>query len=182
MQIGTFKFDRVEFAGSLGDLGTLIPLSVALMVITGLSATSVLLMVGIFYILSGLYYRLPIPVQPLKVVAAIAIASPAKISLPIIAASGVIFGLILLSLALTGLIDWLAKFFTKPIVRGIQLGLGLILINKGISFVLRPELFINKQSKTFACQKWAAKARNDEAVLFSDFLQVTFMTLFVKEW
>ncbi len=151
MQIGTFKFDRVEFAGSLGDLGTLIPLSVALMVITGLSATSVLLMVGIFYILSGLYYRLPIPVQPLKVVAAIAIASPAKISLPIIAASGVIFGLILLSLALTGLIDWLAKFFTKPIVRGIQLGLGLILINKGISFVLRPELFINKQSIAFCC-------------------------------
>ena len=121
LKIGTFRFDRVEFAGSLGDLGTLIPLSVAMIMVTGLSVTPVLLMIGAFYILSGLYYKLPIPVQPLKVVAAIAIAYPEKVSLPIIAASGIIFGLILLFLAFTGLIDWLAKFFTKPIVRGIQL-------------------------------------------------------------
>ncbi len=144
LQIGTYRFDRVEFAGSLGDLGTLIPLSVAMIVITGLSVTSVLLMVGFFYIFSGLYYKLPIPVQPLKVMAAIAIACPEKISLSIIAASGILFGSILLFLAFTGLIDWLAKFFTRPIMRGIQLGLGLILINKGIHLVLLPELFINK--------------------------------------
>jgi SulP family sulfate permease len=74
MQLGPFRFDRVEFAGSLGDLGTLIPLSVALMVITGLGVTTVLLAVGLFYIITGVYYKLPIPVQPLKIVAAIAIA------------------------------------------------------------------------------------------------------------
>jgi len=148
MQIGAYRFDRVEFAGSLGDLGTLIPLSVALMVITGLSVTSVLLAVGIFYILSGLYFRLPIPVQPLKVVAAIAIAYPAKITLPIMAAAGIVFALVLLFLALTGLIDWLARFFTKPIMRGIQLGLGLILINKGIDFVIKQGLFIQQSSTT----------------------------------
>jgi SulP family sulfate permease len=145
MQIGAFKFNRVEFAGSLGDLGTLIPLTVALVVISGLSVTTVLVMVGCFYILSGLYYKLPIPVQPLKVVCAIAIAFPEKISLPIIAASTMTFGFILLVLAFTGLIDWIAKFFTRPIMRGIQLGLGFILINKGLGFVLNPEIFI-KQS------------------------------------
>ncbi len=144
MQIGSYKFDRVEFAGSLGDLGTLIPLSVALMVITGLSVTSVLLMVALFYILSGIYYKLPIPVQPLKLVSAIAIAYPAKITLPIMAASGITIGVILLLLAFTGLIDWVAKFFTKPIIRGIQLGLGFILINKGIVFILKQELFIQQ--------------------------------------
>ncbi len=142
MQIGTYKFDRVEFAGSLGDLGTLIPLSVALMVITGLSVSSVLLMVGLYYILSGIYFKLPIPVQPLKVVSAIAIAYPEKITLSVMGAAGVIFGIILLLLAVTGLINWLAKFFTKPIMRGIQVGLGFILINKGISFILRPDLLI----------------------------------------
>jgi len=132
----------MEFAGSLGDLGTLIPLSVALIVITGLGATPVLLMVGIFYIIAGLYYKLPIPVQPLKVVAAIAIAYPEKISAPIIGASGILFGVILLILAFSGLIDWCAKFFTRPIIRGIQLGLGFILINKGIGFALQTDLFI----------------------------------------
>ncbi len=147
MQIGSFKFDRVEFAGSLGDLGTLIPLSVALMVITGLSVTSVLLAVGLFYIITGLYYKLPIPVQPLKVVSAIAIAYPAKITLPIMAATGIVFGLVLLLLALTGLIDWLARFFTKPIIRGIQLGLGLILMYKGIGFITEQNLFIQQSGQ-----------------------------------
>lgn len=144
MQIGPYKFDRVEFAGSLGDLGTLIPLSVGLMVVTGLSVTPVLLIVGLFYVCAGLYYKLPIPVQPLKVVAAIAIAYPLKITVPIIAASGIILGVILLLLSITGLIDWIAKFFTKSVVRGIQLGLGLILISKGIEFIGRQELFIQK--------------------------------------
>lgn len=152
MQIGPYKFDRVEFAGSLGDLGTLIPLSVGLMVVTGLSVTPVLLIVGLFYVCAGLYYKLPIPVQPLKVVAAIAIAYPVKITVPVIAASGIILGVILLLLSITGLIDWLAKFFTKSVVRGIQLGLGLILISKGIEFIGRQELFIHKTTvlSTFA--------------------------------
>ncbi len=144
MQIGSYKFDRVEFAGSLGDLGTLIPLSVALVMITGLSVTTVLMMTGLFYVACGLYYKLPIPVQPLKVVSAIAIAYPDKISLPIMGAAGMIFGLLLLLMALTGLIDWLARFFERAIMRGIQLGLGLILIHKGIGFVLRPEIFLHQ--------------------------------------
>lgn len=142
MKIGTYRFDRLEFAGSLGDLGTLIPLSIALIVITGLSVSSVFLMVGLFYVVTGLYYKLPIPVQPLKVVAAIAIAFPDKITLPIIAASGLTFGLIFLLLALSGIIDWLERFFTRPIIRGIQLGLGFILVTKGIQYILSPELFL----------------------------------------
>ncbi|GBC59189.1 sulfate permease [Desulfonema ishimotonii] len=143
MEIRSYKFDRTEFAGSLGDLGTLIPLSVALILINGLSATSVLLMIGLFYIFSGFYFRLPIPVQPLKLVSAIAIAFPEKVTLPILAAAGMTFGACLLMLSLTGLIDWLARFFRKPIMRGIQLGLGLILFNKGMALILKPELFIN---------------------------------------
>ncbi len=145
MQIGPYKFDRLELAGSMGDLGTIIPLSVALMLITGVSVTTVLLTVGLFYIVAGFYFKLPIPVQPLKVVSAIAIAFPEKVTLSILAAAGISFGLILLLLALTGLMDRIAKFFTRPIIRGIQVGLGLLLINKGIAYILKPELFINPE-------------------------------------
>lgn len=145
MQIGPYKFDRLELAGSMGDLGTIIPLSVALMLITGVSVTTVLLTVGLFYIAAGSYFKLPIPVQPLKVVSAIAIAFPEKVTLSILAAAGISFGLILLLLALTGLIDRIAKFFTRPIIRGIQVGLGLLLINKGIAYILKPALFINPE-------------------------------------
>ena len=143
MEKTPFRFDRMEFAGSLGDLGTLVPLSVALMLLNGLSVSAVLLMVALFYLASGLYFRLPVPVQPLKLVSAIAIAFPAKITVEIIAAAGIGFGLILLILAATGIIDWLARFFTRPIVRGIQLGLGFILIQKGIGFILDKSLFVH---------------------------------------
>ncbi|MDD2389629.1 MAG: putative sulfate/molybdate transporter [Desulfobacterales bacterium] len=142
MRIGPYRFDRIEFAGSLGDLGTLIPLSVALMVVCGLGVTPVLLMTGLSYIFTGLYFRLPIPIQPLKVAAAIAIASPDRITVPVIAAAGILFGAILIILSVSGLIDRLAGFFTRPIIRGIQLGLGLILITKGIRFILDHQLLV----------------------------------------
>jgi len=143
MKAGKFKFDKLEFSGSLGDLGTLIPLSVALILVSGLSVTSVFLIAGLLYICTGLYFRLPIPVQPLKVMAAIAIASPEQVTAQVISASGMIFGIFLLILATTGLINWLASLFSKPVVRGIQLGLGLILVNKGIGFISSDYLFIN---------------------------------------
>src|SRR5690606_16708258 len=100
--------------------------------LNGLSFSSVFLWVGLFYLAAGLYYKLPIPVQPLKLVSAIAIAFPEKITLPVISATGLIFGLLLILLAISGLIDRLARLFTRPIVRGIQLGLGFMLIMKGI--------------------------------------------------
>lgn len=147
MRINSFEFSRRELAGSLGDFGTLIPLAIALITINGLSFTSVFLLVGLFYIASGLYFRLPIPVQPLKVVAAIAIASPVKVTLPIMSAAGIIFGIFLLLLAFTGLIDKIARLFTRPIVRGIQLGLGFVLIIKGIDFIKDKELLMQNSGE-----------------------------------
>jgi SulP family sulfate permease len=144
MKIGEYRFDRLEFSGSLGDLGTIIPLSVALIIINGLSVTSVTLMLGLSYIFSGLYFKLPIPVQPLKVVAAVAIASPENFTSATIASSGIIIGVLLLLLTAGGLIDRIAGLFTKPLIRGIQLGLGLMLIRKGLDFLMQPGLFIQK--------------------------------------
>ncbi len=147
MRVRDYEFNLRELAGSLGDFGTLVPLSIALVTINGLSFTSVFLMVGLFYIVTGLYYRLPIPVQPLKVVAAIAIAAPEDVTLPVMAATGILFGAFLLALAFTGLIDQIAKLFTRPVVRGIQFGLGLILLTKAVSFIQSRELFVGDSGK-----------------------------------
>jgi len=140
---GGFRFDRMELAGSLGDLGTLLPIVVAMILINKLSPTPVFLAFGAFYILSGLYYRLPIPVQPLKAVGAIAIAYPDRITEPVIAAAGIIFGAFLLALSLSGLVDKIAKLFTPAVVRGIQLALGLIFLRKGIELIVTEKLFIS---------------------------------------
>ena len=139
--LSPFRFDRNELAGSLGDLGTLLPLTIALVLINSVPLATTLLLIGIMYVASGVYYRLPIPVQPLKVVAAVAIAS--QLPVETIAASGLILGVILLLLAVTGAIDLVARIFTRPIVRGIQLGLGMILMIQGVGFIGASELLLN---------------------------------------
>jgi|TARA_B100001964_G_C14259184_1_gene614359 SulP family sulfate permease len=137
MKLGQFQFNRLEFAGSLADLGTLLPLLIGLIVINGLNPTSVLFMIGIFYILSGTYYRIPVSVQPMKVIAAYAIAM--GMSQVEISASTIIIGIILLILGITKLIRLIGKYIPHMVVRGVQFGVGSILIYKGISLVLKSD-------------------------------------------
>ena len=144
------RFDRVELAGSLGDLGTLLPIVVAMILINKLSPTAVFLSFGIFYLIVGFYYRLPVPVQPLKAVGAIAIANPALITESVIGASGIIFGVTLLLLAISGTVDKIAKLFTQPVVRGIQLALGLVFLRKGVELIIGKNLFLSGVAGKFA--------------------------------
>jgi len=142
-QIEKLRFDRVELAGSFGDLGTLLPIVVGMILINRLSPTTVFLAFGLFYLGTGLYFRLPVPVQPLKAVGAIAIAYPAQITESVIGAAGILFGGILLVLSLSGTVDKIARLFTQPVVRGIQLALGLIFLKKGIELIVSPKLFLS---------------------------------------
>jgi SulP family sulfate permease len=144
------RFDRVELAGSLGDLGTLLPIVVAMILINKLSPSTVFLFFGLFYLFTGFYYRLPIPVQPLKAVGAIAIASPGLITESVIGASGIIFGAILLLLTISGTVDRLARLFTPPVVRGIQFALGLVFLRKGIELIVQKNLFLSGAEGKFA--------------------------------
>jgi sulfate permease, SulP family len=144
------RFDRVEFAGSLGDLGTLLPIVVAMILINKLSPSAVFLSFGLFYLITGYYYRLPVPVQPLKAVGAIAIAYPLLITESVIGASGIIFGVILLLLSISGTVNALAKIFTQPVVRGIQLSLGLVFLRKGIELIVQKNLFLSGVAGRFA--------------------------------
>jgi sulfate permease, SulP family len=144
------KFDRIEFAGSLGDLGTLLPIVVAMILINKLSPSSVFLSFGLFYLITGYYYRLPVPVQPLKAVGAIAIAYPLVITEPVIGAAGIIFGVVLLLLSVSGTVNTLARLFTPPVVRGIQLSLGLVFLRKGIELIVQKNLFLSGVAGSFS--------------------------------
>ena len=151
-RVSPFRFNLQEFGGALGDLGTLLPLMVALIIINGLNATSVLLGVGLFYIMSGLYYRIPMPVQPLKAVAAIAISL--GLSTSVIGAAGLLMGAILLLLSLTNLITIVAKLFPRPVVRGIQFSIGLILLRKGIELTFSEHVFIGGTSRSLGAEQF----------------------------
>ncbi len=70
-----FRFNRMEFAGSLGDLGTILPLAVGMIMINGMHPTGVFLGFGLFYILSGMYFRVTCPAEPMKVISSYALAT-----------------------------------------------------------------------------------------------------------
>lgn len=129
-----FAFNRQELAGALGDLGVMLPLALALIQFNGLDATALFLAVGLFYVGAGLYYRIPTPIQPMKAIAAYAIAqslSPLQIS-----TAGFLSGLILIVLGLTRAVDLLARVVPKSVIRGVQLTTGVLLLTKGLHFVL----------------------------------------------
>jgi SulP family sulfate permease len=146
------RFDRLELAGSFGDLGTFLPIVVAMILINNLSPSAVLLSFGLFYIFTGLFYSLPVPVQPLKAVAAISIASPALVTVPVLAASGILFGAVMLLLWAGRLVDLAARLFTPAVVRGIQLSLGLIFLRKGFDLIVSDKMFIDGRPGPFAAQ------------------------------
>jgi MFS superfamily sulfate permease-like transporter len=114
-----------ELSGGLGDLGTLLPLMLGTIAVVGLAPTPVLAGFAVFYIATGAYYRLPIPVQPMKAVAAVLLT--AQISPAALVASGVMMGLALLVLGLTGWITRVARLVPQSVVAGLQLGLGVAL-------------------------------------------------------
>ncbi len=120
---GAIRFDRNEFSGAFGDIGTDLPLIVGMILAAGLDSASVLIMFGVMQLFTAISYGLPMPVQPLKVVAAIVITQ--KLGGNIIYGAGLAIGLTMLLLTVTGLMDWLARVVPKSVIRGIQFGLGL---------------------------------------------------------
>ena len=117
------RFNRQEWSGAFGDLGTDLPLLVGVIVAARLDAATVFLVYGALQLFTGLAYRIPMPVQPLKAVAALVIAG--GISRDVLAAGGLTIGVLMLVLSVTGGLSWLQRAVPVVVVRGIQLGLGL---------------------------------------------------------
>lgn len=118
-----FRFDRNEFAGAFGDIGTDLPLIVGMIVAAGLDAASALVMFGIMQYATAIRYGMPMAVQPLKAMAVIVITQ--KIAGPVLFGAGLAIGVVMLVLTASGALAWLARVVPKSVVRGLQLGLGL---------------------------------------------------------
>lgn len=138
----------MEAAGSLGDLGTLLPILIGMVSINGINAAAALLTIGVFYVAVGAYFNIPVPAQPFKAIGAISIAS--GISGETISAAALIMAFFLLLIGGAGMITPIASMFKKPVIRGIQLGLGLTLIIKGLSFIIDKKMFFGGANSAMA--------------------------------
>lgn len=128
-----FEFNLRELAGSMGDFGTLFPLAVGFIAVNGLDPAGLFIVLGLTNIALGLIYRLPMPLQPKKVIAAVAIGQAWPPSL--IYASGFGLGLTWFLLIVTGLLRKLVAWTPVFLVRGIQLALGLTLARQALTMM-----------------------------------------------
>ena len=123
-----------EASGACGDLGTFIPHVIGVMTVAGLAPAGVLFGFGAFLISTGLFYGLPLPVQPMKAVSAVILTGglrPGEV-----AAAGIMIGVILLVLGITGWIGRLARVIPQSVSAGLQLGLGLLMGVLGLKLML----------------------------------------------
>ena len=127
------RFNWSELSGSLGDLGTFLPLTVAMTIACGLDLGIVLVVAGLANLLAGFCFRQPIPVQPMKAIAAVAIAE--RMAAGEIAAAGFIMGVAMLFLSGGEVIGWIVRRIPKAIVWGIQVGVGAKLALTGLTWL-----------------------------------------------
>lgn len=125
MKYKSFEFNLRELAGSMGDFGTLFPLAIGYIMINGLDPAGFLVMMGLANIATGLIYRLPMPIEPMKVLAVVAIAQ--HWSPEMVYASGFAMGVIWLIFGVTNLVGWIAKITPQSVIWGIQVTLGILL-------------------------------------------------------
>ena len=137
----SIHFRLSEWSGAMGDLGTTLPLAFALIVYNGFPVERILFLWGLVYIATGFFYRIPVSVQPLKAMAVLAISL--GFTWQQLSTTAFLYGVLFILLVSTGLIDRLQRLFTQPLVRGIQLGIGLLLAAKALSLVNEKGFLLN---------------------------------------
>lgn len=130
----TLNFSSNEFTGALGDSITVIPLVVALALLTGISLPHVLLAFGVFQIIWGVVYGLPVSVEPMKALAALAIAGTLTYADLVLA--GLVLGVLLLGIGMTGTLAAVETWIGEPVVRGVQFAVALLLLETAVELAL----------------------------------------------
>lgn len=128
-----FRFTTEEVAGAVGDYGTLFPIILGVAVVTDVNLGHILLFFALWYILTGLYYKKPVPVEPMKAIGAIVIAG--EFTQEIITASGILIGIFFLILGFMGGMKFIRDKIPQSLIRGVQLGLALILLETSYQFI-----------------------------------------------
>ena len=124
------RFDRHELAGGLADIGIMIPLACGVAAAAHLSLVTVFVCVAVVYAVTALAFRVPVPVQPMKAMAASIIAL--GLSASVVSAAGLEIGLLFLLFAVTPLARHLGRLFPPAVVRGIQLAIGILLLKSAL--------------------------------------------------
>ncbi len=129
-----YRINRMEIAGSLGDLGVLLPIAVGMVLVNHLPPSGVFMAIGLYYIFSGMYFGVTTPVQPMKVIGSYGVAM--ALSPDVIQASSLWVGVLLLAIGLSGAMKQITRFVPRVVIRGVQLSTGVLLMAQGVRLIL----------------------------------------------
>lgn len=141
-----FRSKWAELNGAMGDLGTYIPIVLALTLVSDLNLGTTLMFTGMYNIVTGAVYGVPMPVQPMKSIAAVAISNSSEFGVPEIMAAGICTGGILLILGVTGLMQLVYRLIPLSVVRGIQLSQGLSFAMTAVKYIRKVQNFSKSKS------------------------------------
>jgi hypothetical protein len=130
----TGRFILREAAGALGDLGTFVPIAVGMVQLVGLDAGAVLVFAGIANIFTGFAFGIPMAVQPMKAICAVAISGHMTASQTNVA--GLCTAACILLLGAFGLVRRMAQIVPDSVLRALQAAVAAQLIWSGIGFAL----------------------------------------------
>jgi sulfate permease, SulP family len=122
-----------NFTGAFADGAVLLPLLALLAVQTGFDGAILLATAGLAYVIAGFVYKIPMSVQPLKSVAIAAIAMGA--SMEEVRLSAFAVGVVCLLLSFFPA-NKMAEKIPRRLIHGLQLGLGVVLMLKGIDALM----------------------------------------------
>ncbi|XP_049376040.1 molybdate transporter 1 [Solanum verrucosum] len=146
-----FKSKWAELNGAMGDLGTYIPIVLALTLASHLNLGTTLIFTGVYNFVTGAIYGVPMPVQPMKSIAAVAISNP-EFGIPEVMAAGICTAGILFVLGVTGLMRIVYRLIPISVVRGIQLAQGLSFAMTAVKYIRNVQDFA--KSKSGAQRDW----------------------------
>ncbi|MEW8693344.1 MAG: putative sulfate/molybdate transporter [Candidatus Thiodiazotropha endolucinida] len=135
MKTLTTKQVAGELSGAFADLGTFLPIVIAVLTLHLMDPSGLFIGFGLFALAVAAIYRRPIPAQPMKAAAAVIIAD--NLTAGTIAVTGLLLGATVLLLTLTGLVSRIGKMIPQSVLTGIQLGIGLILAWAGARLILQ---------------------------------------------
>ncbi|KAF9089101.1 hypothetical protein BGX23_006909 [Mortierella sp. AD031] len=133
-----------EFSGSLGDLGTLLPILLSLSLTGQVDLTASLIFGGIWNIVTGIVFRMPMCVQPMKSIAAIALTN--KMPMGAVMGAGMSVSTVIMVLGVTRTIYLVKRYTPIAVIRGIQLGTAVSFGGKAAELV--------KQANSFGGEGW----------------------------
>ena len=135
MRLGGNDYTLRELGGAFGDLGTLVPFLAGYITITGVDPAGLLLGFGVFGVVTGLHFKTPIAVQPMKAIGTAAISHAGTVTPGAVWASGLATGIFWLAMGISGVATWIAAATGRPVVQGLVLGLGLGFVREGVGLM-----------------------------------------------